>query len=257
MMKSSLKDIAKEAGVSITTVSFVINNKAKEQRISDAIVAKIEKVIKKRNFIPNAFAHGLRTGKSYSIGLIVENIGNYFFSNVAKTIEMAAQANNYSVFFSSTNNDDEKAKELLSKLMNQQVDGLIITPTKGIKEQLKQIKKAKIPFLLFDRFLADLETNYVVVDNFKGAYELTNHLFKKGYTNIGFVTIENGMNQMEERLNGYKAALADHKIKYKQQNILAYHHSFTNNNREFELEKLGHFLQKNKKMDALFLQPIT
>ena len=85
-----LKDIALEAGVSVTTVSFVLNGKAKEKRISADIIQKVEQLIEVRNFKPNAFAKGLRTGKTTTIALIVEDIGNFFFGNVAKTIELVA-----------------------------------------------------------------------------------------------------------------------------------------------------------------------
>jgi LacI family transcriptional regulator len=214
MSKPALKDIAREAGVSITTVSFILNNKAKEMRISDKIIEKVQKVILLNNFTPNLLAQGLRTGKTNTLGLIVEDIGNNFYANLAKWIEIEALKLGYTIFFSSTENSDKRAVELVNKMIDQQVDGLIITPTKGLKNCLKKLDKMNKPFVLFDRFFPDFKTSYVVVDNFFGSYQLTKHLIEKGNTRIAFITILDGMNQMEHRFKGYKKALADYGIKY-------------------------------------------
>jgi LacI family transcriptional regulator len=205
-----LKDIAKEAGVSVTTVSFVVNGRAKEKRISDDIIQKVERLVEVRNFKPNVFAKGLRTGKTTTIALIVEDIGNFFFGNVAKTIELAAYKKGYKVLFASTDNDDKKANELLSIMKNQRVDGLIIIPTPGMKPAIQQLIQKGVPVVLFDRYFPDVDTNYVVLDNFKGAYDLTKAIIEKGYKKIGFVTIESQMTQMAERKAGYLKCLADH-----------------------------------------------
>ena len=116
MKKISMKDIARELNISITTVSFVINGKSKEKSISAATVKKVNDLISKNGFKPNNAARILRTGKSKTIGLIVEDIGNYFFGNVAKVIEIAANRNGYNVFYSSTENNVNTAKELINKM---------------------------------------------------------------------------------------------------------------------------------------------
>jgi LacI family transcriptional regulator len=249
MARISLKDIAKAAGVSVTTVSFVINNKAREKRISEQVVEKVNKLIREKNFTPNTIARGLRTGKSTSLGLIVEDIGNHFFGNVAKTIEMTAYKKGYKVLYSSTDNSEKKARELLDMMKNQQVDGYIITPTRGMRSAIAQLKKEKKPFVLFDRYFPDLETNYVVLDNFKGAYDMTEYLIGKSYKNIAFITIKNGMNQMRNRKHGFQRAIADLGKGKTQGQVLELPYEITE---EMNLSRLSEFMDSNPDVDALF-----
>src|ERR1700709_2285640 len=121
--KISMKDIARELDISITTVSFVINGKSEQKSISAATVKKVNDLVKKWSYNPNSAARILRTGKSKIIGLIVEDISNYFFGNVAKIIELEAHKNGYNIFFSSTENNNDTAIELINKMKNSSVDG--------------------------------------------------------------------------------------------------------------------------------------
>lgn len=205
--KVSIKDIAKELELSITTVSFVINGKSEEMGISEATSSKVLELIKKRDYSPNNAARLLRTGKSHTIGLIVEDLGNYFFGNIAKVVDLEASKRGYNVFLSSTDNNPKTAKALIRKMRNSSVDGMIITPTKDLKQELENLTNDKIPFVLLDRTVPGLSANAVVLDNFKGAFDLTRHLLINGYQNIGFVTIHSDMSQMIERERGYLTAI--------------------------------------------------
>ena len=205
--KVSIKDIAKELELSITTVSFVINGKSEEMGISEATSSKVLELIKKRDYSPNNAARLLRTGKSNTIGLIVEDLGNYFFGNIAKVVELEASKRGYNVFLSSTDNNPNTAKALIRKMRNSSVDGMIITPTKELNQELQDLKNDKIPFVLLDRTVPGLSANAVVLDNFKGAFDLTVHLLNNGYQKIGFVTIHSDMSQMIERERGYFDAM--------------------------------------------------
>jgi LacI family transcriptional regulator len=249
MNKFSLKDIAIEAGVSITTVSFVLNGKAKEKRISNRVTEKIKKIIAARNYKPNVFGRGLRTGKTTTLGLIVEDIGNFFFGNVAKTIELAAYRKGYKVIFTSTDNDDPKAKDLLTMLKHQQVDGFIITPTEGMRDAIIQLQKEKKSFVLFDRFFPDLNTSYVVLDNFSGAYDMTCHLVSKGYKKIAFVTINSNMIQMKERLEGYKAAIKRSGLVFDKTLVCSLPFLSVNGS---DFETLKSFILTHNDIDAIF-----
>lgn len=249
MKRISMKDIARELDISITTVSFVINGKSEEMGISPATANKVHELIKKRGFNPNSAAQMLRTGKSKTIGLIVEDIGNYFFGNIAKVIEKAAHKNGYNVFFSSTEGNDDTAKELINKMRTSSVDGYIITATRGLKEELVQLKKEKVPFVLLDRLVPGVETNYVILDNYRGAYDLTKHLIKKGYKNIGFVSISNGMSQMVDRQKGFVDALSDHKISLNPKMKLEVKFNAAEENIITTIKK---YISRNPTMDALF-----
>ena len=243
--KISIKDIAKELELSITTVSFVINGKGEEM----GTINKVMDLIIKRDYTPNNASRLLRTGKSNTIGLIVEDLGNYFFGNVAKVIELEASKRGYNVFLSSTDNNAKTAKELIRKMRNSSVDGLIITPTKGLKDELEKLNTDHVPFVLFDRQIPEVETNYVVLNNHKGAYELTRHLISNGYEDIGFVTIVSEMSQMEEREKGYKDAMHDAGIAVDKSQILRV--KFDDPYDEV-VSAIARFVKKRKGMDALF-----
>lgn len=162
-----ISDIAKALGISVTTVSFILNDKAKEKRISDALTKRVLEYVEKVGYKPNQLAKSLRTGQTKILGLLVEDIANPFFSNVAKYIERQAYSAGYHIIYCSMNNDENKAKELIQLFMDRQVDGFIITPSEGLEETISNIKQNNIPVVLFDRFIPTVDTSYVVSDNKK------------------------------------------------------------------------------------------
>lgn len=210
MKPASIKDIAGLAGVSITTVSFILNGKAEQMRISKAVIEKVEGIIKQMEFKPNQVARSLRTGSTKTIGLLVEDISNPFFASIARKIEDKAYKKGYKISYSSTENDPAKAKDLIEMFKSRQVDAYIIAPVPGIEDDIKLLLSEHIPVVIFDRNLADLDVNFVVVDNFKGTYIATKYLIDKGKKNIAFVTVDLHVDQMDNRLLGYKKALEDH-----------------------------------------------
>ena len=137
MKKITIKDIAMEARVSISTVSFVLNDKGEKMGISAAVIKKVQDVVEKLNYRPNMTATSLRTGKTRSIGLIVENISNQFFAVLAKIIEEEAGKLGYRVFYCSTDNNEERSAELVQSLLQANVDGFIITPTEGLGKKCR------------------------------------------------------------------------------------------------------------------------
>lgn len=249
MKKISMKDIAQELNTSITTVSFVINGKSAEMGISPATEKKVRDLIKKRGFNPNSAARMLRTGKSKTIGLIVEDIGNYFFGNIAKIIEVEANKNGYSVFFSSTENNDDTARQLINKMRNSSVDGYIITATQGIREEILKLKKENVPFVLIDRLIPDVETNYVILDNYSGSYNLTRHLIDNGYQKIGFISIFSEMSMMTEREKGFQQAMTDAKLTVSAKSILKVNFS---DSEEKIIKTITRYVKANPQLDALF-----
>jgi LacI family transcriptional regulator len=244
-----MRDIAKELNVSTTTVSFVVNGKHKAMGISDETAQRVNELIEEKGYNPNTTARTLRTGKSNTIALIVEDISNSFFASIAKGIETEAHKNNYKIFYGSTDNNNEIADALFTSMKNSAVDGFIITPTKGMAEQIKKLKKEHIPFILIDRLIPDIETDYVILDNYQGAYDLTQHLIDNGYRKIGFVTLSDGMSQMENRKKGFFNALQDAQIDTLEKTILEVSYQDTD---EFIIQALQKYLQNNKNLDALF-----
>ncbi|SFE14190.1 transcriptional regulator, LacI family [Chitinophaga sp. CF118] len=243
----SIKDIAQQAGVSPTTVSFVLNGKGKEKRISDQVSKRILKIAAKLKYKPNQLARGLRTGKTKTIGLIVEDIANSFFANVAKVVEDEADKHGYKVLFGSTEDNEEKARGLLEVLRYRQVDGYIITPTLNLDKEIALLQK---PVVLMDRYFPNVKDfNYVVVDNFQGAYVAVSHLVEQGYRKIAIITTTSSQVQMQQRLDGFVDALKKHDLPAGKNMIKRL---------PFDLDRPGFtqeitkYLQNNKDLDAVF-----
>lgn len=248
MKPASIKDIATKANVSITTVSFILNGKAEQMRISKSVIEKVQAIIKELEFIPNQVARSLRTGNTKTIGLIVEDISNPFFGSIARKIEDKAYKKGYKISYSSTENDPVKAKDLIEMFKSRQVDAYIIAPVPGIENDIKQLLAEKIPVVIFDRNLPDLEVNFVVVDNFNGTYMATKHLIDKGKKNIAFVTVDVHVDQMNNRFYGYEKALKDHGIPYNEQIYTEVSFDSSDDNTNAQLMLL---FEGNPKIDAV------
>ncbi|RYY08106.1 MAG: LacI family transcriptional regulator [Sphingobacteriaceae bacterium] len=210
--KLSIKNIAQELNISITTVSFILNGKAKEMRISDKLITKVNDFMKERNYHPNQFAQSLRTGKTKMIALFVEDIADSFFASVARLIEERAYQKGYKIIYCSTEDNLEKTRELIQLFKSRNVDGYIITPPKGFEKELKQLFQEELPFVLFDRFFPKLNTDYVIIDNFKGTCEAIKHFQDQGFKHIAFVTLDSDQTQMNERLRGYEFTMDECKL---------------------------------------------
>ena len=247
MKTLSIKDIAVKAGVSITTVSFIINGKAKEKSISEAVIKKVEKIIKESGYKPNQIARSLRTGNSNIIGLIIEDISNSFFSRIARLIEDKAYKKGYKIIYSSTENNVEKAKELINMFKSRKVDGYIISPTKGIEEDIQMLLSDNKPVILFDRNLSDIDTHYVGADHFQASYRSIESFIKNGKGKIALVTTDIDVEQIIERFEGYKKALIDHDIPYNDDLVLKIHF----NQDEAETIEQMKLLFSSKDIDAV------
>jgi LacI family transcriptional regulator len=249
MKKLSIKDIAQMAGVASSTVSFVLNGKARKMRISETVEKRVLEIARKEGYYPNQLAISLRTGKSKTLGLIVENIGNIFFASLAKTIEEEAEQYGYRVVYCSTENNAGKGKELINMLSQRQVDGFLITPVPHMEEELQQLVQLHRPIVLLDRFLPAVEASCVLVNNADAIEQGMMHLFSRGYSEIGFVTVDLDIIQMEQRLDGYIAALGKQNIRLNKDLILKipYVHQ-----REEAIELITALLVNNPQLDALF-----
>ncbi|MCA5003886.1 LacI family DNA-binding transcriptional regulator [Sphingobacterium bovistauri] len=204
----SISDIANNLGVSVTTVSFILNGKAKEKRISEALTKRVLDYVKKVDYKPNQLAKSLRTGKSKSIGLLVEDISNPFFANIADHIEKFAYDHGYHIIYCSMKNDEKRAKELIQLFYDRQIDGFIIAPTEGLSDVINNLIKSAVPVVLFDRPLPDVDTHTVMTENVEGAYQGTMYLLEqKSAKRIGFVTTISTQSQMKGRLEGYMKAV--------------------------------------------------
>jgi LacI family transcriptional regulator len=243
--KPSINDLAKKLNISKTTVSFILNGKAKEKRISDALASRVEKEALKLGYQPNHFAKGLRTGRTSIIGLMVEDISNPFFASVAKIIEDKIYLNGYKVIYCSTENDTSRGREFLNMFSTLGVDGCIITPTKGMEKDITDLVEKGKKIVLLDRRFGNKEIDTVMIDNKKGMYSAVEHLIERGFRNIGLVAVAFKKPEKEERIIGYKKAMADHKmIPY------VYPLAFKIPYLEY-VDDIKKILTENKKLDAI------
>ena len=248
MKRVSLKDIARIAGVSPSTVSFVLNGKAKQMRISETLATKIIEVAKKEGYHPNPVAVSLRTGKSQILGLIVETISGNFFASLSRIIEEEAARFGYKVVYTSTENNRQKGKELIGMLSQRQVDGYIITPTPGMEQDIKELIADNKPVVLMDSYFPGLDVPHVLVNNYEGVMKGMAHLIEKGYRRIGFVTVDLNLVQMEERLKAYQDSM--HKAGLATDNLvlsLKYEED-----KELGIHQVTSFIQNTTDLEAVF-----
>lgn len=214
MKKITLADVAKSLNVSKTLVSLVLNGRGDEKGISKETQARVLKQVKELNYKANQFARGLRMGKSNTIGLIVADISNSFYAKMCRSIEDNANKHGYNVIICSSDENSEKESALIQMLIDRQVDGLIISTTQKKNDDILHLKKNNFPFVLIDRHVPKIDSNYVIVDNKEGAKNVVNHLIKLGNKRIGHLTISPAhLSTLKERTNGYKEALKENNIR--------------------------------------------
>ncbi|WP_289661133.1 LacI family DNA-binding transcriptional regulator [Flavobacterium panacagri] len=247
MKRITIKDIAKAADVSVTTVSFVLNKKGESKGISGEVIEKVFKVSEEMKFKPNMIASSLRTGKTRSIGLIVEDISNPFFSDLARIIEKQAAELNYRVFYCSTEGDDKRAEDLVQSLLQANVDGFIVTPTEKMREVIEYLIKLKCPVVLADSYFEDQEVCHVVLDNEEGAQTAVEYLLEKGFTKIAFVTNYSQLIQMSLRKQGYSKTLQIAGL-YDESRILDMDYHLSEAKR---IETISKFLMHKPEIDAV------
>lgn len=243
--KVSIKDIAADLNISKTTVSFILNGKAKEKRISDKLVKKVLKAVEESGYYPNQLAKGLRTGKSNIIGLMVEDISNPFYASIAKLIEDKAYNNNYKIIYCSTENNKTRAKEFLRMFTTLGVDGCIIAPTMGIEKEINKLIDAGMNIVLFDRKFENMSIDAVMVKNREGMYTATEHLINRGYKSIGLIALALDKPEKEERIIGYQEAMIHHHL-----TPLVFPFPFKSNLHDY-VDDIKQILEKEKGIDAL------
>ncbi|GGF25368.1 LacI family DNA-binding transcriptional regulator [Echinicola rosea] len=253
MKKTSLKDIAKVVGVSTAAVSYVLS-KGEENRVSPKVAEKIKKVAKELSYQPNQIAKSLKMGKTFTIGLIVADISNPFFANIARIIEDEAKHLNYTVIFGSSDESVDKSEDLINFFINRQVDGFIITPVEGSEKQIERLKELNIPYVLIDRFFPNIPSSYVVIDNYQAAYKGVHKLIENGHERIGILSYSNGLVHMKERVRGYRQAMEYNKLKIERNWIREISYEEAEKDVKSALDVL---FGKRKEVDALFFATNT
>lgn len=213
--KVSLSDIAKAAGVSTALVSYVMSGKEKEGRVGQEMANRIREIANELNYQPNLLAKSLRNGRTNTIGLIIADISNPFFANIAREVEDESRRNGYTIIIGSSDEDADKAWDLMNVLINRQVDGFIIVSSENSGRLVEHLQNIRLPFVLLDRHFPEYNTDFVVTNNAKASHEAGSHLIQNGYRRIGFIAYKSAMFHVKERIRGYQEALQEHGIEPK------------------------------------------
>ena len=215
-MAITIHNIARIAGVSATTVSLVLNSES--NRISKKTSEKILAIAEEHNYKPNRIAVSLATKKTFTMGIILPDLSNLFFSELAGIIEKTAYKNGYSLFLCTSGESIEKCVKYLVEMERRCVDGIFLIPPSCINSDDNHISMQKaldsctLPYILIERAIHDVFHDFVTSDNDVGGYIATKHLIELGHRKIGCLTgplTEYGANR---RLAGYKAAMQEHNL---------------------------------------------
>ena len=208
-MKASLKDIAEALNVSKTTVSWVLGGKGDERGISTAMQDKVCAMAKKMNYQPNLIARSLNTGLTSTIGLIIPDITDSFYSEVASSIEKSAERAGFYVMIGNSESNPERERHLIQMFKAKQVDGIVLAPTKISRVEIDRLMEEHFSFVLFDRYYPEVKTNYVIVDNGDSSYRLVKNMVGRGCRKVAIITTNSHLRTMNMRREGYSNALLE------------------------------------------------
>lgn len=203
--KVTIKDIAKEAGVSQALVSFVMSNKNKGERtyrVNDDTARNILDVAERLDYQPNLSARALKNGKTNTIGVVVSDISNPFFAELARDLENEANHNDYTVLFGSTDEDPDKLRNIVRVFLDKGVDALVIVPCHHSEKVIKDVQGSGLPLVLVDRKIEKSGIPSVTLNNRKASYEMAKRLIAKGYHHIEMISYEMEVSNMREREQG-------------------------------------------------------
>ncbi len=203
---ANIYDVAKEAGVSVFTVSGVIN---KNGQVSTSLQRRVEAAIRKLNYRPNLLARSLAKRQTHTIGIIVPDIANPFFPLVVRGAEDTAQKGGYSILLCNSDNQREKEERYLELLLSKRVDGILLTKAPGEFTPLlrRMLSDVKVPIVLVMRTSPDVKADAVLTDDLQGAFEAVSHLARVGHRKIALVGGPMNVSNGRARWQGYRKAL--------------------------------------------------
>jgi LacI family transcriptional regulator len=209
----NIYDVAREARVSIFTVSSVVN---KKRRIGATLQRRVEAAIRKLHYRPNLLARGLANRHTHTIGVIVADIGNPFFPMIVRGAEDVAQKEGYNILLCNTDNEPAKEEGYLELLLSKRVDGILLckAPGRFPPHLRKMFNATRVPIGLMMRTCPGMRVDSVLTDDFLGAFEATSHLARLGYSRIAYVGGPMNVSNGRARWRGYRKALEDLGLSY-------------------------------------------
>ncbi|MFC7062183.1 LacI family DNA-binding transcriptional regulator [Halobacillus seohaensis] len=204
----TIKDVAKVANVSISTVSRVLNNSG---YTSTGTKEKVTQAVEDLKFQKNMVATAMIKKQTSTLGLIIPDIRNIFYGELTRAIEDQANQFGFNVILCNTDNDLDKEADYINFLLRKGVDGIIFSTPEMNDRNIKEIIKTRsdFPFIILGSKVTDVQLDEVLVDNFEGSYQATNHLLELGHKKIGFIGGQHNSYSTMERLKGYESALKD------------------------------------------------
>jgi len=211
--KTTIYDIAKELNVTAATVSRALND---NPRISSDTKKLVMETAAKMDYKQNRLAQALKSGKSKNVGVVLPYINRNFFSTVIRGIEEELNPMGYKVIICQTHEDEKKEIDTVLNLLDAQVDGILISISRKTKstEHFKQVLNKNVPLIFFDR-KKDMEgVSSVTLDDYQGAYQVTQHLIDQGCSKIAHLSVDRSLQIYQNRFEGYKQALLDNGLDY-------------------------------------------
>jgi LacI family transcriptional regulator len=237
----TIKDVAEKAGVSQSTVSYVLNKKKKVKQITKD---KIIKAAEELNYTPNLIARSLKTKKTNTIGIIIPDLSNIFFAEIIRGIENITNKHDFTIILCCTYDDIEKEKKYLNTLLMKDVDGLIVIGTTKTHHLLRNVEN--LPIVVVDRKLGS-DFMSILVNNKKGGFLATNHLLERKKNEIYLFTGPLSSSTCFDRMNGYIDALKQHGLDYNESFILECELSY-----EGGIKATETIISEKRKFDAIF-----
>lgn len=241
---ATIKDVAREAGVSTATVSRVLNG---NYPVSQDAKDKVENAIKALNYHPNAVARSLKQNKTYLIGVLVPDIANPYFMDLARGIESVISKEGYNLVFGSTDEDASKEMNLLRVLNEKRVDAVVVATRQENPDKINELINQGLNILMVDTYIKDVQCDYVVEDDYNAAYRLVKHLINHGHTQIAIVNGLLSVSTSQLRLQAYKDALQEHGIPINDKFLLRGDY-----NRECSYQSMKQLLREDVLPTAIF-----
>ncbi|TGD80590.1 LacI family DNA-binding transcriptional regulator [Hymenobacter wooponensis] len=207
--KASITDLAKQLGISVSTVSRALSD---HPSISDPTKKKVWKLAKELHYQPNHMAAGLRKGRSNLLGVMVPHIDGHFFTMVVKGIETVASKAGFNIMICQSNEDVAHERKNIESLLSAQVEGILVSLARNTLDfkHFEKVQKQEIPLVFFDRVLDGLDVNAVVIDDRAGGYQATKHLIAQGCRRIAHFSGPQHLNIYKNRRQGYLDALQEY-----------------------------------------------
>ena len=201
---STILDVARQAGVSAMTVSRYFNQ---PERLAPATFERVRAAVEQLQYVPNAAARSLISGRTKTVALILTDITNPFYTTIVRGVEDVAQQHDYTLILGNTDEKLEKERSYIDIMISRRVDGVIIASSPGNNHHLRKLFRRGIPVVLIDRTVKDIDADVVRGDTYTGGKQLTAHLVSQGFRDIALIGGFTGVSSLEERQAGYRLAM--------------------------------------------------